>query len=187
MFGLGVAPRYFPAPPPRPMAFHPAPPPVAYRPPYRPLTPGQMLKRQDELRRIHAGAVPPASSAWYANLASRRAMVQQREFQRLLQQNRMLSQQQAALMAQQAALQQVPATPPPASQAPAQMPSSPAAAGGDLTPTQDAHSDEAPASEPEALPHAHNKHLILFVGLAAAAGVGGFIFLKRKKKAPIKP
>lgn len=182
MFGLSIAPRrLFPAPPPHPMAFRPPaapPPPPAYH-----LTPGQQLKRDDELRRMHAGAVSP----WAANLAVRRAAVQQREFQRLLQQNRQLSQQQAALMAQQAALQQVPATPPPVTQMPAQqMPSSPAAPGGDLTPTQDAHEDSAPAAEPEALPHAHNKHLILFVGLAAAAGIGGYMFLKKKKAAGSK-
>ncbi len=180
MFGLPTPPRFFPPPPIRRFPPPAAPPPRAlFRPQVYALTPGQMLKRQDELRRIQAGA----PSSWYANQAMRRSEIQQREFQRLLQQNRQLTQQQAALMAQQAAMQQVPATPPPATQAPAQMPSSPAAPGGDLTPTQDAHSEEAPAAAPEELPHAHNKHLILFVGLAAAAGIGGYMFIKKKKAA----
>src|SRR5437762_2303499 len=103
MFGFNVAPRrFFPAPPPRPMSFHP---PAAPLPPpsYR-LTPGQQLKRDDELRRMRAGAVSP----WYAQQSARRAEFQQREFRRLLEQNRQLTQQQAALMAQQTALQQIP-------------------------------------------------------------------------------
>jgi len=65
---------------------------------------------------------------------------------------------------------------------PQQVQSSPAAPGGDLTPAQDnsAAADAASAAtDPVANPH--NKHLLLFAGLAVAAGVGGYVILKKRK------
>jgi len=116
-------------------------------------------------------------------VARRRALIQQMEFARLLRENARLSREQAALMAQQTAAQQVPAVPPAAP--PTQVSSDPAAPGADLTPTQDAHDagGESDASA-EAPPHTHNKHLLLFAGIVVAAGVGGYVLLKKKKAKP---
>lgn len=158
-----------------------APPPPRYVAP-RITTYGERLKREDELRRLRAvRATPTANTAWYANMMQRRADFQRREFERLLQTNARLSREQAALMAQQAAAQQIPATPPP--MAPVSVPSSPAAPGADMTPAQEAHDpggDDGGGDQHEAS-HPHNKHLFLFLGIAAAAGVGGYVLLKKKK------
>ena len=110
-------------------------------------------------------------------------MIQRREFERLLRENANITREQAALRAQIAANQQLPATTPPPAAA-AQMPATPSAPATDLAPAQEAADPggaaDAPAPE---LPHAKKSHvLLLFVGLAAAAGVGGYIFLKKRKK-----
>lgn len=118
-------------------------------------------------------------------------LFRQRETLRLMQQNRYTREQaliaaNAALTAQNASLQAQAAQQAAAAQA-GQVPVatqptvSPAAPNADLTPQQDASDGGAPA--PEELPHAKKSHLLLFVGLAAAAGVGGYVFLKKKRGA----
>ena len=118
------------------------------------------------------------------------------EITRLMQQNRYtreqaliaanasLSAQNATLQAQaaaQAAAQQSAAQMPPAAQPP--VPVSPSGPVTDLTPQQDAADGGADAAPAEAPAHPHNMKLVLFVGLAVAAGVGGYVLSKKRKGA----
>lgn len=83
--------------------------------------------------------------------------------------------QQQQLQAQQAILN-------PQVQQPATSPGSPAA---DLSPQQDAAaapSDGGAGADADGAGNAHKpKHLLMFVGLAAVAGVAGYMMLKKKK------
>lgn len=83
--------------------------------------------------------------------------------------------QQQQLQAQQAILN-------PQSQQPATSPGSPAA---DLSPQQDAAAapqDGGAGADADGAGNAHKpKHLLMFVGLAAVAGVAGYMMLKKKK------
>lgn len=153
--------------------------------PFQPSRPGFMPARPSFPQAAMAPRVAPRyfgpSPGWNAQLIAQRNIIQQREFNRLLRENARLSREQAALMAQQTAIQQVPNVPAPMQQTP-QVSSQPSGPATDLTPAQDAAEAAAPAPEPA--PHAHKSHLLLFAGLAVAAGVGGYMLIKRKKKSP---
>lgn len=85
----------------------------------------------------------------------------------------------ARMYAMQTAWQQQSAMMPPTPLPVQQVQSSPASPGADLTPQQDTTAAADAASADGG--HPHNKHLLLFVGIAAVAGVGGYMLIKHKK------
>ncbi len=176
--GIGMRPGFMPARPPM-TTFRPT-----YVPPPRmmPRLSPQQLKREDELRRIRAGAVPPVASSWWMQQQTQqRNLIQQREFNRLLRENNQLTREQAALRAQVFANQQVPANAPPPSAPAVSVPTAPSAQT-DLRPTQDNAPDAGAEAAPPEMPHAKKSHVLVFVALAAAAGVGGYVLIKKRKK-----
>ncbi len=177
--GIGMRPGFMPARPPMTLLHPPAAPPPPRM--FSRLTP-QQLKREDELRRIRAGAMPPVTSSWWTTQQmQQRNLIQQREFNRLLRENTMLTREQAALRAQAIANQQVPASALPPSAPPITVPTAPSAQT-DLGPTQNAAAESSAESAPPEMPHAKKSHMLIFVGLAAAAGVGGYVLIKKRKK-----
>jgi len=191
----------------RPMPFHPQPRPYApqprvvtreviVRPPpqvidryhtvYRP-GPVQTIVRPDY------GAIQRAREAqanWDREHARLERMRDRESMARLaLLQQQLLAAQQAAAAAQAAAQQPAVQTPLPPTVAPTIMPQpqpsvSPASPAVDLTPTQDAAAaaDGGGDAGGGAEPAGHKpKHLVLFVGLIAVAGVGGYMLMKKKK------
>lgn len=124
---------------------------------------------------------PPQQMPWQPGAPPWRTA----ELERLRAQNQVLQQQayttQAAAQQATIAQQSVNQPPPASGSAPGVSPGSPEA---DLTPTQDAHENAAAAAS-EPAPPMHGGHIKLFLigGVVLAAGIGGYMVLKKKKTA----
>lgn len=176
------------------------------RPVFHALTPGQQMKRNDELRRLaltrrtypapyRAPVQQPTRTVFrniyqpgrtvvrtvpvfrYRNDWSRDQNERERLRLQALQYQLQLQQQQ---MQQQASAQAIQAT-----DAPMQVAAQPGSPAADLAPVQDEHAAAAEGGGEPAHPHSNHK-MLLFGGLVVAAGVGAYVFMHKKKPASSK-
>lgn len=168
----------------------------AIRQPLRALTPGQQLKRNDELRRLelmrrtypapYRSPTQPATRTVYRTIYQPGRTVvrqvpvfryrndwsrEQNERERIRLQALQLQLQQQQMQMQQLAVQAPMTTAP-------QVATAPGSPATDLTPMQDEHAAEG--GEEPAHPHSNHK-LLLFGGLVVVAGVGAYMVMHKKK------